>query len=502
MAILSKSKTYLDCHGNTRKIENSSGGLVLSGRQDLMIKMGVAEEQKFILERMVKSPPPLSELEEVGIFFEWPVELFYDENKNMVGYAFKPLRSSSDHIMAFDSIQFQQMSWSWPLLHRVVGKIARTFDFLQCAGYRLTFLSTKTLELSSVGDLYWSAMDQLLLDNQTQSRSQVVSETTDPESLDCFKLAVILFQGLMMGRHPFDGKWVLAGVKPERIKLVRLGLFPWLSRNHLYIRPHEKHPAYGALHPELQRQFNSCFTLGGQVSDACPSPEVWQYVLAKLIPELPAKRPKGKLISSVVAPELLPGQLEGRQQLVPPPLFSGLGRKISVGLVILLLVLSLLVVLQPSKPVVLTPTTQVESRRIEGVLLDTVSLISRVVNAFHGVLKSEKLLISSDSLRQKNFSSRYEAMVAEDEKALKSAREAYHRLLVEYQNGVRVLCAFQSVKVGKIMDILWQQRRSATWRPALDFIRDDIQGCHQLNGLIWMDVVAERFAVLAKREMP
>ncbi len=97
---------------------------------------------------------------------------------------------------------------------------------------------------------------------------------------DHFGLAVLIFQLLMAGFHPYAG--ILTVPTPvERIDLycLKQGWFPYVS-NRLVLPPPNA-PAFDLLHPSLQRAFRRCFVDGQRQPDQRPTAQEWQEALEK-----------------------------------------------------------------------------------------------------------------------------------------------------------------------------------------------------------------------------
>lgn len=91
---------------------------------------------------------------------------------------------------------------------------------------------------------------------------------------DCFGLAIILFQLLMEGTHPFDGIYGGSGDPPAKEARIAQGQFPYARRPGAY-RPKPIAPPFDLLDPRLQSLFRQCFETGHQHPSARPSALHW-----------------------------------------------------------------------------------------------------------------------------------------------------------------------------------------------------------------------------------
>lgn len=97
---------------------------------------------------------------------------------------------------------------------------------------------------------------------------------------DRFGLAVLLYQLLMEGAHPFDGKRKAAGEAALRHERIKAGHFPYGSRRCPY-EPSPAAPPLEILHPGLQKLFHHCFAKGHRNPRARPDAQTWQEALAE-----------------------------------------------------------------------------------------------------------------------------------------------------------------------------------------------------------------------------
>jgi Tol biopolymer transport system component len=96
---------------------------------------------------------------------------------------------------------------------------------------------------------------------------------------DCFGLAVILFQLLMEGTHPFAGLYLGRGDAPPYEQRILVGHFPYASKNSIPYRPMPVAPPLSILHPVLQHMFVRCFEEGYRDPSARPDAPSWQSAL-------------------------------------------------------------------------------------------------------------------------------------------------------------------------------------------------------------------------------
>ena len=99
---------------------------------------------------------------------------------------------------------------------------------------------------------------------------------------DSFGLAVLIFQLLMEGSHPFRAHWLGAGEPPPIESRISLGLFPYSAVHSQIVVPPKNAPSLDTLHPWLAELFRRCFVDGYKAPRWRPGPELWAQALAEV----------------------------------------------------------------------------------------------------------------------------------------------------------------------------------------------------------------------------
>ena len=100
-----------------------------------------------------------------------------------------------------------------------------------------------------------------------------------PES-DRFGLAVLLFQLLMEGAHPFSGVYQGEDDPPPYETRIREGHFTYGAKAVPY-QPMPLAPPYAMLHPDLRALFSRCFEEGHARPDLRPDATIWLNALVR-----------------------------------------------------------------------------------------------------------------------------------------------------------------------------------------------------------------------------
>lgn len=98
---------------------------------------------------------------------------------------------------------------------------------------------------------------------------------------DSFALAVLLFQMLMEGTHPYQAKGRLVENAPSTEAKILLGHFAYATHGK-EIAPPDHAPPYEVLHPEMRKLFERCFTRGHGSPDQRPTAREWYSALRSL----------------------------------------------------------------------------------------------------------------------------------------------------------------------------------------------------------------------------
>lgn len=187
-------------------------------------------------------------------------------------------------------------AFTWRYLLRTARNLAAIVDSLHAAGYVIgdinesNFLvnrralavlvdcdsmqvrdpATGVVHRGGVGKPEFTAPELHGLDLSTVDRT--------PES-DAFALAILVFQLLHEGVHPFAGIWKGGGEPPDVAERMRRGLFPY--RRGAGVAPPPRALGPDVLPPELRRLVRRTFTTGVRRPAARPSAGQWAAALER-----------------------------------------------------------------------------------------------------------------------------------------------------------------------------------------------------------------------------
>ena len=103
---------------------------------------------------------------------------------------------------------------------------------------------------------------------------------------DHFGLAVLIFQMLMEGTHPFDGKYTGSGDPPQREERILAGQFPYSIRRKVQFAPKALAPPLEMLHPAVRELLVTAFDQGHADPAARPRAKQWRDALSTARTEL------------------------------------------------------------------------------------------------------------------------------------------------------------------------------------------------------------------------
>jgi DNA-binding helix-hairpin-helix protein with protein kinase domain len=103
---------------------------------------------------------------------------------------------------------------------------------------------------------------------------------------DAFALAVLIFQLLMGGIHPFAGRYAGAGEPDSIAARIAAGHWPYALRSTGPVQPSPHAPPWFALPPSVQELLRCCFEDAHAEPDLRPSAAQWQHALEEAEQEL------------------------------------------------------------------------------------------------------------------------------------------------------------------------------------------------------------------------
>jgi len=178
-------------------------------------------------------------------------------------------------------------------LHRAARNLASAVLTVHDCGYVIGDVNESNILLTDTALVTLVDTDSFQVgDGQTLYRCPVGKPEFTPPELqgkpykdvdrtsehDLFGLAVIIFNLLMEGNHPFAGEFTGQGEVPPIEARIQAGHFLYGVKIVPY-RPKPLAPAFAVLHPSLRQLFQRCFEMGHINPSARPTAKDWQNAL-------------------------------------------------------------------------------------------------------------------------------------------------------------------------------------------------------------------------------
>lgn len=247
------------------------------------------------LEAMVERPPRDPTL---GIYHRsiaWPTDLLLSDDRRPAfrGYLMPRIATGRPIVSVFNpSLRRRNVPlFSWAYLHRTARNLAAAAAALHEYGYVIGDVNESNILVTE------AAMVSLVDTDSFQVRAPdgrlfrcpvAKPEYTPPElqgrnlkdfdreiEHDCFGLAVLFFQLLMEGTHPFAGRWAHHGEPPELGERIRAGHYPYAAGGRKPNRPMPFAPPIEILHPQLVDLFARAFVPAAETQADRPSMHDW-----------------------------------------------------------------------------------------------------------------------------------------------------------------------------------------------------------------------------------
>jgi Protein kinase domain len=249
---------------------------------------------------MLANPPddPLAVREHVSI--AWPVDLLLtsDARHQCVGFLMPRLSGMHPITDVYNPrARRQKHLWfDYFRLHHTARNLAAAVHALHSRGYVIADVKQSNIFVTDTALVALVDTDSFQV---RDARTGIVyrclvstPEVTPPElqgrrstnidrapEHDLFGLAVIIFQVLMEGTHPFDGLFQGSGDPPSYEARIAAGHFPYSGGQRMPFRPKPIAPPFEILHPSLQQLFRHCFEDGHDKPKARPDALAWRFAL-------------------------------------------------------------------------------------------------------------------------------------------------------------------------------------------------------------------------------
>ena len=247
------------------------------------------------LQLMIDSPPDIPDYEEGSIAIAWPEEFLLDSGPPNAARGFLMKRVSGKPVVNYYSPGRRLQTvpgFNYEHLLATARNLARAVEVCHGQRYVIGDLNESNVLVSEISVVSLIDTDSFqVLDRRSGKiyRSPVGKpEYTPPEMQgrrfdsedrsqdhDLFGLAVIIYQLLMEGSHPFAGMYTGQGDPPQIEKRIAEGHFPHSGTRAVPYRHMPIAPPWQNLHPELRDEFIQCFDIGHDSPETRPTAYEW-----------------------------------------------------------------------------------------------------------------------------------------------------------------------------------------------------------------------------------
>ena len=241
--------------------------------------------------------PPRTEDDLTGhLFVAWPSHLVYDAASEVIGFLM-PKVAKTNNLFEYYNPSLRRRTAShinYANLCSVARSLATALDRLHGSGYVVGDINESNAYITENEHVTLIDTDSFqITDYQTTPptiyRSLVGKPEYTPPELqgisfdqadrnihhDRFALAIVVYQLLMEGTHPFRGIYTGPGEKPQVETCISQGYFLHNTNRNVPLRPVPSAVEWNTLHEDIRALFRKCFEDGHADPQTRPSPRDW-----------------------------------------------------------------------------------------------------------------------------------------------------------------------------------------------------------------------------------
>lgn len=254
------------------------------------------------LATMIANPPDNPTADTGHISIAWPVDLLQAEHNSteVVGFLMPRIQRMRSIIDFYNPKTRRQHCplFNYQYLHRTARNLAASVAALHNRGYCIGDVNESNILVSNTALVTLVDTDSFQVQDPQQNityRCEVGKPEFTPPELqgktfaecdrtvehDLFGLAVLIFQLLMEGSHPFAGIYLGGGEPPAIEARIKDGHFTYSQQRRVPYTPPRISPPLSILAPELQQLFIRCFESGHIHPQQRPSAQTWLAALTE-----------------------------------------------------------------------------------------------------------------------------------------------------------------------------------------------------------------------------
>ncbi len=230
----------------------------------------------------------------------WPDGLLFDSRRRLKGYSMPYIQQTAPLLEVFNPRRRARLlpQFNRRYLTRTARNLAAALSALHRSGYVAGDLNESNVLVTPTALVTLIDTDSFQVREEKNGIPIVHScpvgkpEYTPPElqgkSLsdiirhpdhDAFALAVLVFQLLMEGSHPFRAQWLAAGDPPPLEVRIANGAYPYVTAPAYPVLPPQNALGIETLHPWLVELFKRTFVDGHRDPRWRPGPDLWVRAL-------------------------------------------------------------------------------------------------------------------------------------------------------------------------------------------------------------------------------
>jgi DNA-binding helix-hairpin-helix protein with protein kinase domain len=230
----------------------------------------------------------------------WPNDLLYDGNQHLIGYVMVNVQNAVPLLQVFNPrLRARTLpSFNRRYLHRTARNLAAALGALHAGSYVVGDLNESNVMVTPSALVTVIDADSFQVQRRVGAKpilhpcpvgkpeytppelqGKTFSETARLPEHDRFGLAVLIFQLLMEGNHPFRAQWLGAGDPPPVEDRIRDGHWPYAAKPRLPLAPPRNGPGLDSLHPEIAALMRQCFIEGHAQPSRRPAPDDWERAI-------------------------------------------------------------------------------------------------------------------------------------------------------------------------------------------------------------------------------
>ncbi len=238
----------------------------------------------------------------------WPIDLLYTKNNGslqIVGFLMPRVTGMRSLINFYNPGIRRRYNplFNYRYLHRAARNLSAAINALHVRGYVIGDINESNILVSDTALVVLVDTDSFQVRDVQHGivyRCPVGKPEFTPPELqnkkfaeidrlpehDRFGLAILLFQMLMEGTHPFAGIYRGSGDPPSYEERIAFGHFPYSKDRRVPYIPPRNAPPFEILNPNLRQLFIKCFEVGHKDPSQRPDARTWQEAINKAEHEL------------------------------------------------------------------------------------------------------------------------------------------------------------------------------------------------------------------------